>query len=209
MAKTSAHNDPQFIPLSIDRFFESEEPYAYTKVWFDPVDEYVYIVKNSLNKDKFPLKDYAIYQQHEAEYFQDALAGLPDKVGKEHVRTVHFVIRMFSGTVSKERFDDPDPTKTHKADSMYWRRLYYYARYTDKTEGFANAVKILREKGFRIVKVDDNNTLKLIKPETIDDIEKENIIKTYIGPFAFRDAFNSIEDYPEKSLKQFSERGVV
>ena len=210
MAKTyGKSNKIQFIPLSADGFFASKEPYAYAKVWFDPVDEYVYLVKDTFNKDQFPLNDCAIYQQHEAEYFQEALDGLPDEVGKEHVRKLHFVIKLFSGTLSKERFDDPDPTKSHKADSKYWRRLYYYARYTDRAEGFSESVKTLREKGFRIVKTDEGNKLKMLKPENIDDIEKQHILKKYIGPFNFREAFESIEDYTEETQKRISERGIL
>lgn len=199
----------RYLNVSVETFFESNDPLVYSRVWFDAVQEHIYIVKNGINKDQFPLTDCVIYQQHEAEYLQQALAELPNEVGIKHVKDIHFIVKFFSGTICKETFDDPDPTRSHTDDSRFWRRLYYYARYTDGTEGFAEAVKLLREKGFMILPHQTENRLRLVKPKHVDQVELKSIIHRYTSPYDFKEAFSRIEDCKSDVLKRHAQEGVL
>ncbi len=199
----------QFNALAHELFLISSDACAYTKMWFEPVGEFIYVLKDGLDKDQFPLKDCAVYFQKELPICEEAWQQLPEEAARQYLRRLHYVVKCFGGTIERGGLADPDPTRQHLPDTRFWKRLHYYAREVDPVPGFADSVKSLREKGFRIAQKENEKRLVLQKPTHLDPLESKRIIQTHIMPFPFKEAFEHIEDYSHETLRQFAKEGCL
>lgn len=196
MVKTFRRFDSEFICFKINGFLESDHPRAYAKVWFDPVQEYVYVIKNELEKDLFPFKDCVIYQQKELEYCKEMMEQIPQDVAHEQIRTLHFLIKNFEGTMERSYHIDPDPSRSHTHDSRFWKRLYDYAHRVAQNKDFPNAVKVLREKSYQIVYNPQKRSMEFKAPDHIEGYEAKVVQDLHIRPFdtELKEALNLIKD---------------
>jgi hypothetical protein len=176
----------KFIAYQPEGFKKSLAEGAYTKFFFKPVDEFVYVIKDKLDKDLFPFKDHAVYYQEEILFCKEMLeavkAGkIPEDMAIKNVRSIHYLVKMFEGTIQRGRHIDPDPTIGKTPDVRYWKRLNDYAFTVIKDAEFDEAIKALRMKHFKIWP-NSTGALGLFPPNKMGKEEKQAVSYKYIIP---------------------------
>lgn len=200
MRRRTAQRAIRFVKFNYQGFLKTDLKEAYTKVWFDPVEEYIIVLKDGVDKDSFPSQDMAIYHQNEIVFCDEMIQNVPKDVAYEKVRGIHFLIKNFQGTLVESHFEDPDPTLSHTPDTRFWKRLNDYAHSVVKKDGFIDSVKALRVKGFSIIESGDYKPMTFQKPDHITDIQAKQFVKAYMIPFFddFKDALEMIRDISTK-----------
>ena len=204
MGRRTIKRTVRFIKFSYQGFLKSDLKEAYAKVWFDPIQDYVIVIKDGVDKDTFPSKDFAIYHQNEIVFCDEMIQNIPKDVAYEKVRGIHFLIKQFEGTLVKSHFEDPDPSLSNTSDTRFWKRLNDYANTVIKKEGFIASVKALRVKGFSLVEGGDLKPMTFQKPDHISDDQANQFCKAYMIPYFddFKDALEMIRDLSTKGTHE-------
>jgi|GEM_PF-4784143 len=189
-----------FVKFGLEGFWKSKLPQAYAQVWFAPVEDFVYLVKDEIDKSLFPYKDKTIYSQQDMQFCLEMLENVPQEVARQKIREIDFLMKLFEGNVGTHHFQDPDPTQTHTPDSRYWKRLNEYSHSVVKEPRFIQAITMLRSKKYGIIQHPETSQLVFQKPQHVSEDEVLATNRLYFYPFfeQFKEALHAIRDVGQK-----------
>ena len=165
-----------FTQMPIREFVESVSMNVYAIETLPVVQEKVAVIKDSVPKDGFPIRDYPIYHEQELTRITQHLLKKPKPEARAYLQKIHTLVKVFEGDVSQNAASFADTS----LDAGYWKRMALYLDEHGCLDAL-HALKMLKMKGFFIENA--TNGYRFIFPQAISQEDRDWTIETYLRPF--------------------------
>ena len=195
LTPAKSEQPPVFRGLSIRAFMESADTDVYACVTMPVVNERIVVIKDSVSKESFPLRQFVIYHEKEVAWVARQVQEKPKPEARQLIEKAHALIKNFEGTLELREAESMTPDGMQ--ESIYWKRLALYLK--EQSQDALLALCILFKRGVEIEFMESKARFSF--PSSISDVDCAWLTERYLAPFIceFQAALLSLSPSPPNS----------